>query len=96
MPKETQPFALKNVLRDLAILRVSSTDFSELLPATSEHADPNNPHEVSLQKSYEFAREARAAIRLKDRGIVEVDVSEPLEECRAALDEFLKGLEGHS
>ncbi|KAF9264207.1 hypothetical protein L218DRAFT_256099 [Marasmius fiardii PR-910] len=98
--KQVQSLPLKDVLRDLAILRVSDIDLNTLLPSSSpqkasELAQRELPIEESLQQSYEFVREARAAIRIRDRETLDSEVSRPLERSRAALDEVVKGLEGH-
>lgn len=100
MSKQVQSFPLKDVLRDLAVLRVSDIDLASLLPSSSPQTDPELPQyesstEKSLQQSYEFTREARVAIRIRDRETLDLEVSRPLERSRAALDEVLEGLEGY-
>lgn len=92
--KQARPFPLKDVLRDLAVLRVSDIDLNVLLPSSRTESDFLPPTEKSLQQSYEFVREARAVIRIRDRATLESEVSDPLERSRAALDEVLDGLEG--
>ncbi|KAG7090860.1 hypothetical protein E1B28_009942 [Marasmius oreades] len=101
MSKQVQSFPVKNVLRDLAALRVSGIDLASLLPSSSPQTESelsrreSSSTEKSLQESYEFVREARAAIGIKDRKTLELEVSKPLERSRAALDEVLEGLEGY-
>ncbi|KAJ8077038.1 hypothetical protein PM082_001461 [Marasmius tenuissimus] len=91
--KQAQSFPLKDVLRDLAVLRVSDIELATLLPSTTTQID-SEPSQTTteLQQSYEYVQNARAVIRIRDRGTLDSEVSDPLEKSRNTLEEALKGL----
>ena len=94
--KQSQAFPLKDVLRDLAVLRVSDIELATLLPSTAAQTDTEHAKSLAdLPKSYEYVQNARAVIRIKDRGRLDSEVSDPLEKSRTILDEVLKGLGEH-
>ncbi|KAK1229171.1 hypothetical protein PQX77_007743 [Marasmius sp. AFHP31] len=91
--KQAQSFPLKDVLRDLAVLRVSDIELATLLPSPAIQTDPEpSQSSAELQRSYEYVQNARAVIRIKDRGTLDSEVSNPLEKSRNTLEETLKGL----
>jgi len=90
------PLPLENTLRDLALLRASDIDLSSILappasPATPDHGDI----EASIDRSYQFAGEARNAIRIQSRCDVEKQ-GERIEELRNKLEDVVDGLKGKS
>ncbi|KAJ4483592.1 hypothetical protein J3R30DRAFT_3285159 [Lentinula aciculospora] len=95
LKKETKAFPLPDVLRDLALLRVSDVQLSSLVPQPSQ--SPSSSHNTDLdsdlEKSYQFSKEARAAIRLRNSRKVD-DEAGRLEAVRSGLEDFVKGLEG--
>ncbi|ETW80964.1 hypothetical protein HETIRDRAFT_102028 [Heterobasidion irregulare TC 32-1] len=97
---KSNPFALEDTLRDLALLRVSDLDLSSLLTATTSPKTPVQPEgqsevDISVELSYEFAREARKAIQIQNREGVDVQ-GERVEEARSKLEGVLHGLEDFS
>lgn len=93
--KSTNPLPLSDMLRDLALLRASDVDLSPCLPkdgSTEPASGTNSPVDQSVARSYEFVREARAAIKLLDRGNVDVQGSR-VEDQRSKLEEMMNGLE---
>lgn len=102
MSSKAKPLALSDTLRDLALLRVSDVDLDSLLPLdtsaattdTSTGADKDNV-DSSVRNSYEFASEARKAIKLLNRGDVDTQGSK-VEDLRGQLEDMLKGLEQKS
>ena len=84
---------------DLALLRVSDLDLSSFLPATQAATSPNDTEmagiDFSVSQSYEFATEARKAIRIFNQGDIDSQGSK-LENVRSQLEDVLKGLEPNS
>jgi hypothetical protein len=102
MSSKTKPLPLSETLRDLALLRVSDLDLSTLLPASSSTqpaTTPDDSHKAtidsSVSRSFEFAVEARKAIRILNRGDVDSQGSK-VENIRSQLEDVLKGLEPRS
>jgi hypothetical protein len=104
MTSKHKPLALSDTLRDLALLRVSDVNLSTLLPATSSDSaqaatssDDTDRAAVdsSVSRSYEFATEARKAIKILNRGDVESQGTK-IENVRRQLEDVLKGLETNS
>lgn len=99
------PLALEDTLRDLAILRASSVDLAAVLASTTAAPVSTTPlpttaadtteeaaaMEVSVLRSYEFARVARAAIKIRNRGDVEAQV-ERVNDVRGKLEDVAAGL----
>ena len=103
-PKQTHPLPLSSTLHDLALLRASDLDFAALLTDTSTpsnvnastHASTAAPEvEASVQRSLQFSREARAALKLAHGDAVEREGSK-LEDARARLDDAVRGLDAES
>ncbi|CCM04376.1 uncharacterized protein FIBRA_06550 [Fibroporia radiculosa] len=98
------PLPLGDTLRDLALLRASECDLSSLLPpkplayipradaSSSESEQTQDSVNESVEKSYEFAREARAVMKLLHREEV-VKQGSRLEDVRSGLEDLLRGLE---
>ena len=80
---------LDATLRDLALLRACDVNLSSLLPP---EAPSEGAVDKSVARSHEFANEARAAIRMLNRGSVE-DQGERLEGVRAVLEDAAGALE---
>lgn len=93
-PKDSKPLSLGDTLRDLALLRASDVDLSSLLPVSSLTTSDSSKAEsnVSVQRSYEFVREARTAIKMHDRADAAIQ-GDRLETVRNKLEDLLKGLD---
>ncbi|KAI0266982.1 hypothetical protein BC834DRAFT_791328, partial [Gloeopeniophorella convolvens] len=93
------PLSLEDTLRDLAILRASDVDLSAILASTAPGSVPTSapstdtPTKVdeSVARSYEFVREARAAIKIKNRGDAEAQ-GERVDDVRNKLEDVVAGL----
>jgi len=85
-----QPLPLVDTLHDLAVLRASNVDLDSVLPRDGAAPDSNAE---SVKQSYEFMKEARAALQLQNRGDLGRH-GENIEHVRGRLEEILKGLEG--
>jgi hypothetical protein len=95
------PLPLSETLRDLALLRASDVDLSIPLAAAlkaSPITTPIQPKDAndakvdnSVERSYEFAREARNAVRMLHRGAVDQQGAK-VEDVRAKLEELNRGL----
>ena len=106
--KDTHLLPLSSTLHDLALLRASDLDFASLLPHPSQPAktdstttdasssmdsDPNGAAvEDSVQRSLEFSREARAALKLLHTDAVEREGGR-LEDVRGRLEDVMSGLD---
>lgn len=94
-----KPLALSSTLQDLALLRVSDVDLSSLLPnsttANTKLTSDLTEVDESVQQSYEFAREARSALKIHNSGVVDSQGGR-LESVRTSLEDALKGLDGNS
>ncbi|RDB25446.1 hypothetical protein Hypma_008066 [Hypsizygus marmoreus] len=95
--KASKPLALESILRDLALLRASELNVSTLLPSapTNENSDNHADErgiDSSVEESYSFAQEARAALKIFNRNDVAVQGGR-VEEARSKLDELILGLE---
>lgn len=89
------PLPFDQTLRDLALLRASDIDFSSILPsskARESSSDGAKDVDATLQRSYEFVKEARAAIKVLNRGDVDTQGSR-VEDLRSRLEDVLQGLE---
>ena len=93
--KDQQPLPLADILRDLALLRASDIDMAVVLPDYNDATKRDADVDTSVQRSYEFVKEARAALRIQNRGDLG-SVGESVERVREGLEEILKGLEGSS
>ncbi|KAF8588690.1 hypothetical protein K439DRAFT_581777 [Ramaria rubella] len=86
--KDKQLLPLADILRDLALLRASDLDLTRI-PSEGEGAE--KPEDQSVQRSYEFVKEARAALRIQSRSELD-SVGEKLDHVRESLEKVLKGL----
>jgi hypothetical protein len=89
--KNKQPLPLADTLRDLALLRASDVDLASVLPDRDGAAKPDM-NAQSVQRSYEFVKEARATLRLQNRGDLDHH-GDNVERIREGLEEVVKGLE---
>ncbi|KIP06424.1 hypothetical protein PHLGIDRAFT_30487 [Phlebiopsis gigantea 11061_1 CR5-6] len=94
MTSNTSPLSLNDTLRDLALLRACDVDLSSALPQEKMAAEPTEV-DKSVDRSYEFAREARAALKLMNREEIEKQGAR-VEEVRGVLEDVTKGLESQS
>lgn len=104
MSSKAKPLALSDTLRDLALLRVSDVDLDSLLPpekSTNTSATGTSTGtgeddvDSSVKDSYEYASEARKAIKLLNKGDVDIQGAK-VEDLRSQLEDMLKGLEQKS
>ncbi|KAH7910495.1 hypothetical protein BJ138DRAFT_101640 [Hygrophoropsis aurantiaca] len=92
---DSKPLPLSDTLRDLALLRASSIDLSNLV-THNPSPDPTNEQndsavEEATQRSFQLVKEGRAALRVFNSG--ELDKQETrLEEVSTQAQEVLKGL----
>ena len=84
------PLALEDTLRDLAVLRASNVDLAAVLD-TAPLPTTTTATDASVLRSYEFARAARAAIKIRNRGDVEAQV-ERVNDVRDKLEDVAAGL----
>lgn len=95
MSSKSKPLPLSDTLRDLALLRVSDIELSSLIPSSTANKTENtdsNDVDLIVKRSYEFAQEARNAIKILNRGDVEMQGGK-VESVRSQLEDVLKGLE---
>ncbi|EIW62439.1 uncharacterized protein TRAVEDRAFT_68881 [Trametes versicolor FP-101664 SS1] len=94
-PKAVHPLPLSSTLHDLALLRASDLDFATLLPpSTSSRTEKDDPAvEQSVQRSLEFSREARAALKLLHTDAVDKQGAR-VDDVREKLEDVVQGLEG--
>lgn len=93
MASKTSPLSLNDTLRDLALLRACDVDFTAMLPQESTRAERSEA-DMSVDHSFEFVREARAALKLLNRGEVEKQGSR-VEDVRSTLEDVVQGLDTH-
>jgi hypothetical protein len=87
--KEIKALPLSETLRDLALLRASEVDLASLVPPEAAEDDKGNQ---AVAESAEFIAEARKAMRVYDRGDVEVQ-GRKVDEVRRKYEELLEGVE---
>ncbi|EPQ57485.1 hypothetical protein GLOTRDRAFT_120642 [Gloeophyllum trabeum ATCC 11539] len=101
---DKNPLPLSETLRDLALLRASEVDLVKVLRSSSEPLarETSDVAEsragdaeigASVEKSYEFVRDARAVIKVLNRGDVESQGAR-VEDLRSKLEDVLEGLNG--
>ncbi|KAI6032759.1 hypothetical protein F5J12DRAFT_887651 [Pisolithus orientalis] len=92
MPVEkSKPLALADTLRDLALIRASNVDLSNLIPDRNTGVTEDPGVLKSVELSREFVAETRAALREYNSGDVQrknVDI----QRTHAQLEELLRGL----
>jgi len=89
------PLSLEDALHDLAVIRASDIDLAAILASTmtsgpSADTAPTAT-DASVARSHEFARSARAAIKIGNRGDVEAQ-GERVNDVRGQLEEVVEGL----
>lgn len=97
--QDQKPLPLSDTLRDLAVLRASDIDLSEfLLPEEAGDSNSKDPqssgHDEQLrfvELSYDLVKEARAAIRILNRGDVD-EQGTKIDDVRGGLEEIVNGL----
>lgn len=85
---------LDDTLRDLALIRACDIDLSSLVPASqvqSSRESTTGNIDKSVERSYEFAREARAALKILHREEAEKQGTK-IEDIRNTLEDTLAGL----
>lgn len=93
MASKANPLPLEKTLRDLALVRACEINLSELVPKPQNASDElSEDSSASVERSYEFVKEARAALKLLNREEVEKQ-GDRIEVVRSTLDDTLKGLQ---
>ena len=90
MASKTSPLSLNDTLRDLALLRACDVDLTSVLPSESNTAEKSEVDDT-VERSYEFVREARAALKVLNRGEVDKQGNR-VENVRRSLEDVLQGL----
>lgn len=91
---KSKPLLLSDTLRDLALLRASSVDFSSVLfqqPSSDANTTESSELERSTERSHEFVSETRGALRVYNSGELQRKHAE-IQKVQGELDEVLKGL----
>ncbi|KAJ7668384.1 hypothetical protein DFH06DRAFT_196003 [Mycena polygramma] len=93
MSKDVKPLPLSATLQDLAVMRVSGFDIASLVPsqATQSPTADAATTDATVEQSYEFVEQARAAIKLHNRGEVE-NVGLGVEAIRTKVEELSEGV----
>ena len=97
------PLSLEDTLHDMAVIRSSDIDLTAILASApspisltgTATAPAIADVEESVARSHDFAQAARAVIKIKNRGDVEVQ-GERVNEVRGQLEEVVEGLIGSS
>ncbi|KAF8160971.1 hypothetical protein B0H34DRAFT_360849 [Crassisporium funariophilum] len=91
-----KPLPLSDVLRDLALLRASGHDLSNLSAASKESLAEGSSAQVdaTVATSYDFIREARAAIKLHNSKSVDKQGGR-IEDIRNSFEDLNNGLRAH-
>ncbi|KAJ7647505.1 hypothetical protein FB45DRAFT_200775 [Roridomyces roridus] len=91
MAKDDKPLSLGATLRDLALLRASDIDLAPLLPTATQPTSTTDAIDLTVEQSFEFVRQARAAIKIQYNGDVE-KAETSVEAVRAKVEELSRGL----
>ena len=91
MASKASPLSLNDTLRDLALLRACDIDLSTILSHDSVSPEKSEA-DKSVDRSYEFAHEARAALKLLNREEVEKQGGR-VENIRSTLEDVTQGLD---
>ena len=96
---DAQPLPLKDTLQDLAVIRAAEIDLSSVLQSfvENEGANASAPTqnaetEGSVKQSYDYVREARAAMRILHQGKADTEGGR-VDAVRGELEEIVAGLE---
>ncbi|KAJ7078900.1 hypothetical protein B0H15DRAFT_788435 [Mycena belliarum] len=92
MSADAKPLPLSGTLRDLALLRASGLDISSLVRTSLETQTPQSTADSTVERSYELVQQARAAIKIYNRGDVD-NVGSGVEAIRTKVEELSKGLQ---
>ncbi len=94
MTSKANPLPLEKTLRDLALIRACDIDLSNLVPNGQSASDEpaNHVSASAVERSYEFVKQARAALKLLNREEVEKQ-GDRIEAIRGILDDTLKGVQ---
>lgn len=94
MATKASPLPLTETLRDLALLRSCDVDLSSLITATNTNVTTTEQSDVdaTVVRSYEFVREARAALKILNREQVEKQGGR-VEDVRSTLEDVVRGLD---
>ncbi|KAJ6558563.1 hypothetical protein DFH09DRAFT_534787 [Mycena vulgaris] len=90
MSTNTKSLPLSATLRDLALLRASGLDVAALVPTLPTQTPPT-PADSTVERSYEFVKQARTAIKIHNRGDLET-VGMDVEATRTKVEELSNGL----
>ncbi|KAG8861689.1 hypothetical protein FRB96_002646 [Tulasnella sp. 330] len=88
-PSKQSPLPLSSTLADLAAIKAAHIDLKKVLLPPSDV--PGTPTDVTLEASYEFVRNARAALDIQKRGAVDAE-GDKMEKIREQLEDVLHGL----
>lgn len=94
MASRPNPLPFDETLRDLALIRACEVDLSPLvpnLPARPSGDSGADDIDKSVERSYAFVREARAALKILNREDVEKEGNK-IEDIRNKLEDALEGL----
>lgn len=90
-----KPLPLADVLRDLAVLRSSGVDISQVFKLDQETASnnetPQSPVQQSVSTSHQFVQASRTAIKLHDSGKVDLQ-GKQIDQVRTEYEGVLGGL----
>ena len=96
---DTQPLPLKDTLQDLAVIRAAEIDLSSVLQsfvgnegANASAPSQNAEAEGYVKQSYDYVREARAAMRILHRGKADTEGGR-VDAVRGELEQIVAGLE---
>ena len=88
--KSNKPLPLSDVLRDLALLRASAHDISEIFKAAQQGShviSPTSSSTPSVAASYDYVATVRAAIKLNDSGKLGAE-GKKIEDARSKYEEL--------
>ena len=97
---DTQPLPLKDTLQDLAVIRAAEIDLSSVLQSPfveNEGANASAPSQNAetedfVKQSYDYVREARAAMRILHQGKADTEGGR-VDAVRGELEQIVAGLE---
>jgi predicted phage gp36 major capsid-like protein len=78
--------AMSDILRDLALLRANDVDLDQL-----HETAPKDELDESVEEARELSKEARAALKIQSRELVENE-GKRIDELRALLEDVVSGL----
>jgi hypothetical protein len=88
-PKDKHPLPLGDILRDLALIRAADIDLQAIVDDQDvPNSNAADEVDMSVKQSYEFVKEARAALKINNKGDLE-RIGTMVECIRDELDEVL-------